>query len=670
MKCALIGNPNSGKTTLFNSLTGSRQHVGNFPGVTVEKKEGNLKDHDTISIVDLPGIYSLSPYSEEEVVTRDYLLNEDISLIINIVDATNIERNLYLTLQLMELDMPMVVALNMMDEVRANGDFIDVAALAQEMDLPIIPISAGRNQGIDDLVEEILTVLKQKNQHIKWDFCSGATHKAIHAVTHLIEDRAVQNDLPIRFTTIKIIEGDDLIQKELQLSSNDEKIIASIVQEMEHTLHTDREAAIVDMRYRYIEELCSKYIQRGGESKERQRSVQIDKLLTHRIWALPIFIGIMAVIFWLTFGLVGASLQNLVSDGIAWLTSWVDQLLTQWQISYWLHSLVIDGIFTGIGSVLSFLPTIVILFFFLSLLEDSGYMARVAFVMDKLLRKIGLSGRSFVPMLIGFGCSVPAILSTRTLASKKDRMFTILLVPFMSCSAKLPIYAMFTAAFFPHYGALVMIGLYVTGILVGILCALLLKNTLFKGDAAPFIMELPAYRLPTWKNIALDVWDKAKGFIHKAFTIIFFASIIIWFLRTFDWRFNITFHPDESILASLGILVAPVFQPLGFGSWQAATALITGISAKEAVLSTLAVLLGSTEGALGPLLHSLFTPLTAATFLIFALLYMPCVATFAVIKKELLSTKKALAAMAFQTAVAWLAAFVFYRIALLVAYLW
>ncbi len=668
MKYALIGNPNSGKTTLFNSLTGSKQHVGNFPGVTVEKKEGILKNTNNITVVDLPGIYSLSPYTEEEVVTRDYLLNENVDLIIDIVDATNIERNLYLTLQLMELDMPMVIALNMMDEVDSNGDFIDVKGIAQELALPIVPISAGKNQGINDLIEIAYQTAKGKKNHLKWDFCSGATHKAIHAVTHLIEDRAVQSNLPLRFTAIKVIEGDALVERELAISPQEKAIIDSIVHEMENNLATDKEAAIVDMRYSFIEELCRNYIQKGGESKERQRSVKIDRLLTHKIWAIPIFLGIMAFIFWLTFGILGSTLSNLMGNFIQYVTNLVDAGLTALGISFWLHSLIIDGVFVGIGSVLSFLPTIIILFFFLSLLEDSGYMARVAFVMDKLLRKIGLSGRSFVPMLIGFGCSVPAILSTRTLASKKDRMVTILLVPFMSCSAKLPIYALFTAAFFPNYQALVMICLYVLGIVMGILIGFLLKKTAFKGDAAPFIMELPAYRLPTWNNIMLDVGEKAKGFIQRAFTVIFLASIVIWFCRTLDWQFNLAASSEGSILASIGSLIAPIFKPLGFGSWQATTALITGLTAKEAVVSTLAVLMGSTEAAVSGTLQGLFSTLSAASFLVFTLLYMPCIATFAVIKKELVSRKKAVLAMLFQTSVAWIVAFIVYRFGLLLGF--
>jgi len=665
MKYALIGNPNSGKTTLFNALTGSKQHVGNFPGVTVEKKEGYLKNNNHITVVDLPGIYSLSPYTEEEVVTRDYLLNENIDLVINIVDATNIERNLYLTLQLMELDIPMVVALNMMDEVNANGDFIDVKGLTKELAIPIIPISAGKNQGINDLIDLAEQTARSKKSHLKWDFCSGATHKAIHAITHLIEDRAVQCHLPMRFAAIKIIEGDSLVEKELAISPQEKAIIDSIVQEMENNLGTDKEASIVDMRYSFIEDLCRTYIQKGSENKERQRSVKIDRLLTHKIWAIPIFLGIMAFIFWLTFGILGSTLSDLMAKLIQDATALTDSGLTALGISFWLHSLIIDGVFVGIGSVLSFLPTIIILFFFLSLLEDSGYMARVAFVMDKLLRKIGLSGRSFVPMLIGFGCSVPAILATRTLASKKDRMVTILLVPFMSCSAKLPIYALFTAAFFPDHQALVMICLYVLGIVMGILSGLLLKKTAFKGDAAPFIMELPAYRLPTWHNILLDVGEKAKGFIHRAFTVIFLASIVIWFCRTLNWQFNPAATSEESILASIGALIAPIFKPLGFGSWQATTALITGLSAKEAVVSTLAVLMGSTEAAVSGTLQSLFTTLSATSFLVFTLLYMPCIATFAVIKKELVSRKKAVLAMIFQTSIAWVVAFIVYRIGLL-----
>lgn len=666
---ALIGNQNSGKTTLFNQLTGSNQHVGNFPGVTVEKKEGIIRKNKNASVVDLPGIYSLSPYTAEEVVTRDFALNEKPDGIINIVDATNLERNLYLTLQLTELEIPMVLALNMMDEVTASGNYIDVDKLSEGLGIPVVPISASKNDGVDELVCRALSTVKNGIKPQKTDFCQsgGELHKAIHSIAHIIEDHARDAQIPTRFAATKLVEGDEPMAQKLALHKNEIELISIIVSDMEKALDTYRDAALADMRYDFIEKLCGRCVEKKNtQTKQQRRSIKIDAVLTHKIFALPIFLCIMFFVFWITFGVVGSTLSDLLSLGIDAVTDAVDGLLSAWQVSDWLHSLIIDGIFAGVGSVLSFLPTIVILFFMLSVLEDSGYMARVAFVMDKLLRRIGLSGRSFVPMLIGFGCSVPAIMATRTLSSERDRRLTILLVPFMSCSAKLPIYAMFTAAFFPDYGAVVMICLYVFGIVMGILSALLLKNTLFKGKSVPFVMELPAYRLPSAKSVCLHMWEKAKDFLVKAFTIIFLATIIIWLLQSFDLRFEMVEDSSQSILAALGKLLSPIFVPLGFGRWEAVTALITGLTAKEAVVSTFAVLTGVGDSAsLVAVLSSMFTPLQAVSFLVFTLLYMPCVAAMAAVKRELGGYKRAVLAMLYQTAFAWLAAFLVYSFGLL-----
>lgn len=659
---ALIGNQNSGKTTLFNQLTGSNQHVGNFPGVTVEKKEGQIKKKKDI-VVDLPGIYSLSPYTAEEVVTRDFLIREHPDGIINIVDATNIERNLYLSLQLMELHIPMVLALNMMDEVIACGNTVDVKKLSEHLGISVVPISAAKNEGIGELVETMIRDAQKKAIPAKLDFCSGATHKAIHSIAHIIADKAQNARIPMRFAATKLVEGDLPMIETLKLTENELDIVGHIVDDMEHALDLDREAALADMRYSYIETLCADTIVKHGETKEQLRSVRIDAVLTHRIWAIPIFLGIMCLIFGITFGVVGTVLSDLMAAGIDFVTNMVDGVLVRIQLSGAIHSLIIDGVFAGVGSVLSFLPTIIILFLFLSILEDSGYMARVAFVMDKLLRKIGLSGRSFVPMLIGFGCSVPAIMSTRTLASERDRKMTIVLTPFMSCSAKLPIYAVFIKAFFSQYQALVMIGIYVLGMVVAIISGLLLKNSIFKGNPVPFVMELPAYRFPTMKSIVLHMWDKAKDFMRKAFTVIFLATIVIWFLQNFDMRLNMVEDNTKSILASIGFFIAPVFAPLGFGDWRAATAVMTGLSAKEAVVSTLAVLAGAGEaGTLAPLLPGIFSPLAALSFLSFILLYMPCIAALAATRREMGSTKWALLAMGYQTMVAWLVAFIIFQI--------
>ena len=652
---ALIGNQNSGKTTLFNQLTGSNQHVGNFPGVTVEKKEGRIrKTGDTV--VDLPGIYSLSPYTAEEVVTRDLLLDATPDGIINIVDATNIQRNLYLTLQLIELQIPMVLALNMMDEVTRAGGSIDIDALSRHLGIPVVPISASRNEGVSELVDRIHKTAAEKLRPQRLDFCEGEVHRAIHGVAHLIEDHALAQSMPVRFAATKLMEGDQPTIKRLGLNQNEIETLEHITSEMEPALGTDREAALADMRYTYIERLAGRAVHRGGDTVEQERSVRIDSVLTHPVLAIPIFLCIMGLVFWLTFGVIGAPLSDLASAGIDALAGWVEGAMAAFGLNPVVQSLVIDGIFAGVGSVLSFLPTIIVLFFFLSLLEDSGYMARVAFVMD-------LSGRSFVPMLIGFGCSVPAIMATRTLASERDRKMTIILTPFMSCSAKLPIYAVFTAAFFPRHAALVMISLYILGMVVAVLCGLLLKSTFFRGEPVPFVMELPAYRLPSAKTTVLHMWEKAKEFLYKAFTIIFLATIIIWFLQTLDTRLNIVADSSDSMLAAIGGFVAPLFAPLGFGNWIASTALITGLTAKEAVVSTLAILVGAgDEAGLTTLLGQLFTPLSAFSFLTFTLLYMPCVAAFAAVRREYGSTRQAAGVMAFQTGVAWVVAFLVYNI--------
>ncbi len=666
MKLALAGNQNCGKTTLFNQLTGSNQHVGNFPGVTVDRKDGIIRGHEDVTVVDLPGIYSLSPYTAEEIVTRDYLLKEKPDGIINIVDATNIERNLYLTMQLMELGIPMVLALNMMDEVRQNGGSVNVSKLSQELGIPVVPITASKNEGVSELIDVVLRTAQQRQKPKRLDFCQGAVHRAIHSVSHMIEDHAAAIGVPSRFAATKLLEGDEPMMAQLSLSPNERELIQHSVEEMEEEGGMDRNAALADMRYTFLDELCAGTVVRPHESKEHQRSVRIDRLLTHKFLAIPIFLGIMLLIFWLTFGLVGSFLSDLLSLGIDWVTDLADRGLTAYGINPVVHSLIIDGVFAGIGSVLSFLPIIVTLFFFLSLLEDSGYMARVAFVMDKLLRKIGLSGRSFVPMLIGFGCTVPAVMATRTLSSDRDRKMTILLTPFISCSAKLPIYGVFTAAFFPEYGALVMIGLYVLGILLGILSGLILGRTAFKGNPVPFVMELPAYRLPAPKSVVRLVWDKAKDFITRAFTVIFLATIIIWVLQTFDSRINVVSDSSQSLLAQIGRLIAPLFAPLGFGSWQMSTALLTGFTAKEAVVSTLTVLTGSSMATLPQTLSGALPLPAALAFLVFTLLYTPCVAAIAAVKREMGGAKSALFVVFYQTAVAWAAAFFVYRLALLI----
>lgn len=666
MKLALAGNQNCGKTTLFNQLTGSNQHVGNFPGVTVDRKDGIIRGHEDVTVVDLPGIYSLSPYTAEEIVTRDYLLKEKPDGIINIVDATNIERNLYLTMQLMELGIPMVLALNMMDEVRQNGGSVNVSKLSQELGIPVVPITASKNEGVSELIDVVLRTAQQRQKPKRLDFCQGAVHRAIHSVSHMIEDHAAAIGVPSRFAATKLLEGDEPMMAQLSLSPNERELIQHSVEEMEEESGMDRNAALADMRYTFLDELCAGTVVRPHESKEHQRSVRIDRLLTHKFLAIPIFLGIMLLIFWLTFGLVGSFLSDLLSLGIDWVTDLADRGLTAYGINPVVHSLIIDGVFAGIGSVLSFLPIIVTLFFFLSLLEDSGYMARVAFVMDKLLRKIGLSGRSFVPMLIGFGCTVPAVMASRTLSSDRDRKMTILLTPFISCSAKLPIYGVFTAAFFPEYGALVMIGLYVLGILLGILSGLILGRTAFKGNPVPFVMELPAYRLPAPKSVVRLVWDKAKDFITRAFTVIFLATIIIWVLQTFDSRINVVSDSSQSLLAQIGRLIAPLFAPLGFGSWQMSTALLTGFTAKEAVVSTLAVLTGSSMATLPQTLSGALPLPAALAFLVFTLLYTPCVAAIAAVKREMGGAKSALFVVFYQTTVAWAAAFLVYRLALLI----
>ena len=667
---ALAGNQNCGKTTLFNQLTGANQHVGNFPGVTVDRKDGTIKNHPEATVTDLPGIYSLSPYSSEEIVTRDFLIKDKPSGIINIVDASNLERNLCLTMQLMELGIPMVLALNMMDEVRENGGSIRVNELEQILGIPVIPISAVKNEGIDELVSHALHVARFMEKPGRIDFCTdsvdkkdpvGAVHRCIHAVVHMIEPEAKQSGLPLRFAATKLIENDVPIEKLLNLTDDKKQAFEHIVSVMEDETGLDREAAISNMRFSFIEKMCQKTVVRPHESKEHKRSMKIDRLLTGRYTAIPCFIAIMALIFVMTFNLVGAWLSDLMSLGVDSVISLIDNALTAVQINPVVHSLVVDGICNGVGSVISFLPTIVTLFFFLSILEDTGYMARVAFVMDKLLRKIGLSGRSFVPMLIGFGCSVPAIMSTRTLSSERDRKMTILLTPFMSCSATLPIYTLIISVFFPRqYQALVMVGLYIFGIICAIIYALILKSTKFKGEPVPFVMELPNYRLPSAKSVVHLIWEKAKGFIEKAFTIIFVASIIIWFLQTFDARFNVAESPEQSLLAMIGSLVAPIFAPLGFGDWRVSTALITGFTAKESVVSTLTVLMGGDA----ELVSTLFTPFTAAVFLIFTLLYTPCVAAIATVKREMGGTKAAVATVIIQCAIAWCVAFLIHAVGL------
>ena len=655
MRFALVGNQNCGKTTLFNALTGSNQHVGNFPGVTVDSKIGQIKNSGGSSVVDLPGIYSLRPYTQEEVVTRDFIMNEKPDGIINIVDATNIERNLYLTLQLLEMHIPTVVALNMMDEVRANGGTVDVMTMSTALGVPVVPISAAKGEGVSELVDKMVETAKNKICPTVTDFCrSGAVHRCIHAVAHLIEDHANAEGVSPRFCATKLIEGDPTLADKLGLDENEREMIEHSIVEMESETDFDRNEALADMRYVFIEDVVEKAVVKCHESKEHRRSVRIDKVLTGKYTAIPVFLLVMFSVFFLTFNVIGSFFSDLLAQGIDALTALVDRGLTVYGINPVVHSLVIDGIFAGVGSVLSFLPIIVTRFFFLSVLEDTGYMARIALVMDKLLRKIGLSGRSIVPMLIGFGCTVPAIMATRTLSSDRDRKMTVMLTPFMSCSAKIPIYSVFCAAFFPKYAALVMIGLYATGIIVGILVALVLKKTAFVGQPVPFVMELPNYRLPSPKSVLLLLWEKARDFLQKAFTVIFVGTLIIWFLQTFDARFNVVESSSDSMLAWIGRFISPVLAPAGFGDWRAATALLSGFTAKEAVVSTLAVLLGTTTSALGGALSSLFpTGLAAVSFLIFTLLYTPCIAAIATVRKELRSVGSTVAVVALQCGVAW-----------------
>lgn len=660
---ALAGNQNCGKTTLFNALTGSNQHVGNFPGVTVEQKIGEIKNNSKCSVVDLPGIYSLRPYTQEEIVTRDFILNEKPDGIINIVDATNIERNLYLTLQLLELRIPTVIALNMMDEVRGNGGTVNIEIMSQKLGVPVVPISAVKNEGVSELVRKITEVSKNKTLPAVKDFCpNGAVHRCIHAVSHLIEDHAARLGISSRFCASKLIENDPEMISRLELNGNELELLEHSVIEMEHETGLDRNAALADMRYNFIESVCSQAVVRCRESKEHKRSVRIDNVLTNKYLAIPIFILIMLLVFWLSFNVVGEALSNLLSMGIDALSGVVDKALTAYGINTVVHSLIIDGIFAGIGSVLSFLPIIVVLFFFLSILEDTGYMARIAFVMDKPLRKIGLSGKSFVPMLIGFGCSVPAIMASRTLSSDRDRKMTIMLTPYMSCSAKIPVYAVFCAAFFQKYRALVMLGLYVFGILMSILIAMIFKSTVFKGKPVPFVMELPNYRLPSADSVVLLMWEKARDFIKKAFTVIFVATVIIWFLQSFDLKLNPVENSAESILACIGRGISPIFAPLGFGDWRIATSLISGFTAKEAVVSTMSVLVGVGSTELSSALSAMFTPVSAISFLVFTLLYTPCVAAVTTVKKELDSSSQAFLVVVMQCVVAWIAAFVVYKI--------
>ena len=663
---ALAGNQNCGKTTLFNQLTGSNQHVGNFPGVTVDQKSGEIRGQRDCTVVDLPGIYSIRPYTPEEIVTRDFILNQRPDGIINIVDATNIERNLYLTLQLMEMRIPMVLALNMMDEVSAGGGTIDIQGMSRALGIPVVPISAAKNQGVDELVKIAVLTAKNRVYPAVYDFCTpGPVHRCIHAVVHQIEDHAESAQLPVRFAATKLIEEDEDIRVRLDLDQNELELIEHSVQEMEAECGMDRNAALADMRYTFIERVCAKTVVKCRESKERARSEAIDRVVTDKYLALPLFFGIMLGIFYLTFNVIGAFLSDLLAAGIDSLTSIVDAALTAYGLNPVVQSLVIDGVFAGVGSVLSFLPIIVVLFFFLSILEDTGYMARVAFVMDQLLRKMGLSGRSIVPMLIGFGCSVPAIMATRTLASERDRRMTILLTPFMSCSAKIPIYSVFAAAFFPQYAALVMIALYVLGIVVGIAAAKLLGATAFKGNPVPFVMELPNYRFPSAKSVGQLCWDKAKDFLTRAFTIIFVATILVWFLQTFDTRLNLVSDSADSLLATVGVWIAPLFKPLGFGDWRVSTALITGFIAKESVISTLGILTGAGTDVTVAALGNLFSPITAVSFLVFTLLYTPCVAAISAVKRELGSGWKAAGVALSQCAVAWAVAFLVYRVALL-----
>ena len=658
---ALAGNQNCGKTTLFNQLTGSNQHVGNFPGVTVDRKSGVIRGHENTLVTDLPGIYSLSPYTSEEIVSRQFILDEKPTGIINIVDATNIERNLYLTMQLMELDVPMVLSLNMMDEMRGNGGTVDINEMETFLGIPVVPISAAKNEGIEELASHALHVAKYQECRGRKDFCDesdhgGAVHRCLHGIMHLIEDHAIQAGLPVRFAATKLVEGDNGILEALKLSQNEQEMLEHIICQMEEERGLDRAAAIADMRFSFIQHLTEACVVKPHESKERERSRKIDQILTGKYTAIPSFIGIMALVFWLTFNVIGAWLQGLLEQFIGWLTELADAGMTAWNVNDALHSLIINGIFNGVGSVLSFLPIIVTLFFFLSLLEDTGYMARVAFVMDKLLRKIGLSGRSIVPMLVGFGCSVPGVMASRTLPSERDRKMTIMLIPFMSCTAKLPIYGFFTAAFFPEYSGLIMVALYFGGIAVGILVAMIAKNSIFKGDAVPFVMELPNYRMPGAKNVLQLLWDKAKDFLQRAFTVIFLATIIVWFLTTFSPHLNMVTESKDSILAGIAGVIAPVFAPLGFGDWRISTALITGFIAKESVVSTLSILFGTTTA-----LTSLISTKAAAALLVFCLLYTPCIAAIASIRREL-GQKWAIGVVILQCAIAWVCAFAMYHL--------
>lgn len=662
---ALVGNKNCGKSTLFNYLTGSNQHVGNFPGVTVQKKEGSLLTNSTISVIDLPGIYSLSPYTSEEIVTRDLLLYNKPSAIINVIDATNIERSLYLTLQLIELNIPMIIALNMMDELATCGGSIDIKAMEEQLTIPVVPISANSGEGVAELIKRTIEIAENATLPKRLDFCSGPVHTAIHAVAHLIEEKVRRKNLPLRFTSTKLIEGDEEFFSELQLSENEKDIVGHFTQEMEQALNSDREAALADMRYAYIEELCMYTVHKHQDTEAQRRSVKMDYYLTHKYLSIPIFIIIIGLVFYLTFDVIGAFLSGILGDILDGITASADKGLTNFGINPAMHSLIIDGIFAGVCSVLSFIPTIVTLFFFLSLLEDSGYMSRVAFVMDKLLRKIGLSGSSFIPLIIGFGCSVPAIMAARTLASERDRKMTIMLTPFMSCSAKLSIYGIFIGAFFPDSGALVMLSIYLLGVVVAVFTGAMLNSFVFSGKPVPFVMELPAYRMPTGRSILMHMWEKAEDFIHKAFTVIFMASIIVWFLQNFNSQFYMV-NSNESIIAEIGKLTAPIFEPLGFGDWRMSTALITGITAKEVVISTLSVLAVDASGSVN--LPKLFSPLTAYTFLVFCLLYPPCIASLATMRKELNSRWSTCGIIAYELAIAWVMAFIIRHIGLMLGF--
>ncbi|MDR0306445.1 MAG: ferrous iron transport protein B [Chitinispirillales bacterium] len=658
---ALAGNQNCGKTTLFNQLTGSNQHVGNFPGVTVDRKIGKIIGRKDVSIVDLPGIYSLSPYTSEEMITRDFLLKQKPDAIINIVDAMNIERNLYLTLQLIELQIPMILALNMMDEVLANNGSIDIARMREALGIPVVPVSAKKKEGLSELVQQAVDTAKKCKKPERIDFCSGAVHRTIHAVAHLIEDHAQKQDIPTRFAATRLVESDEPLLEILRFDQNETETIEHAVKEMETALNTDREAALADMRYQYIEEVCAGCVVKVKESREYRRSVKLDSLLTHKIWAIPAFLGIMLAVFGFTFGVIGVPLSGLLEDGIESIGGIAQAALSASGLNPVIQSLIIDGIFAGVGAVIIFVPIIVTLFFFLSILEDSGYMARVAFVMDKPMRKIGLSGRSFVPMLMGFGCTVPALMATRTLASERDKKMTLLLTPFMSCSAKLPVYALFAAALFPKHMVPVMIGLYVIGILSAVLTGFIMNMMVFRGAPVPFVMELPNYRFPSTKTVFRFMWDKAKDFVQRAFTVIFLATIVIWFLHSFDTGLNYVDDSASSMLAAIGQGINVIFAPLGFSDWRVSTGLITGFMAKEAVISTLAVLTGASGAELGKILHTLFTPLSALSFLVFTLLYTPCVAAVATVNRELGSLKGTILVILYQTGFAWLAAFTVYQ---------